>query len=64
MEKLQDLEKRKTQIRCPRCDRVLMQAAVVINGVIKCEHCHRKYAINVNDGGLSIILISQPKDEQ
>ncbi len=62
MEKPQEMEMKKTQIRCPRCDRVLMQAVMVIDGVLKCEHCHRKYIINVRDGGLSIVLISQPKD--
>ena len=62
MEKPQEMEMKKTQNRCSRCDRVLMQAVMVIDGVLKCEHCHRKYIINVRDGGLSIVLISQPKD--
>ncbi len=48
-------------IRCPVCDRVLMKAVVVIDGFIKCEKCHRRYLFNVNNGNVSIKLISQPK---
>ncbi len=48
-------------IRCLVCDRVMMKAVVVIDGIIKCEKCHRRYLLNVNNGNVSIKLISQPK---
>ena len=50
-------------IRCPVCDRVMMKAVLVIDGVIKCEKCHRRYQFNVNDGSISVELISQPKNK-
>ncbi len=49
-------------IRCPVCDRVLMKAVVVIEGIIKCEKCHRRYLINIKDDSVIIKLISKPND--
>lgn len=50
-----------TTIRCPICDRVMLKAVMVTDGVIKCEKCHRRYLFNVRDGNVSIEIISQPK---
>ena len=63
MVNIKDTEAEKSYIHCPKCDKMLIYAAVIIDGVIKCDKCHRRYLINVQDGSVSIKLISKAKDE-
>lgn len=49
-------------IRCLICDKILLKATTVIDGIIKCEKCHRRYSFNVKEGSISIKIISQPQN--
>ncbi len=39
---------------CPRCSKTLIQAISVHNGIVKCENCHRRYVIEIQDGKVSV----------
>ncbi len=54
----------KSYIHCPKCDKLLIHAAVIVDGVIKCDKCHRRYLLNIQDGSVTIKLISKAKDEE
>lgn len=54
----------KSHVRCPRCDKEIFQAVAMTECVVKCDKCHRRYLINVQDGSVSIKLLSKPKEEQ
>lgn len=54
----------KSHIRCPRCDKEIFQAVAMTECIVKCNKCHRRYLINVQDESISIKLLSKPKDEQ
>ena len=54
----------KSHIRCPRCDKELFQAVAMKECLVKCDKCHRRYLINVQDGSVSIKLLSKPKEER
>lgn len=62
MDEIRNTEENKSYIRCPQCDKMLFQAIVIVDCIIKCEKCHRRYLVNVQDGSVSIKLISKPKD--
>lgn len=53
----------KSYVTCPQCNKVLIQAFTIIEGIIKCDKCHRRYLINVDDGSLFIKLLNKPKNE-
>lgn len=63
MEDKSNTEGNKSYVHCPKCDKLLIYAAVIINGVIKCDKCHRRYLLNVKENNVSIELISKPIDE-
>ena len=54
----------KSHIRCPRCDKEIFQAVAIIECIVKCDKCHRRYLINVQEGSVIIKLLSKPKDEE
>ncbi len=54
----------KSHIRCPRCDKEIFQAVAMTECIVKCDKCHRRYLINVQDGSVFIKLLSKPKDEK
>ena len=64
MESIRNTEENKSYIHCPKCDKLLIHAAVIIDGVIKCDKCHRRYLLNIQDGSVTIKLISKAKDEE
>ncbi len=39
---------------CPKCSKTLIQAVTVHKGIIKCETCHRRYSIEIQDGKVNI----------
>ena len=39
---------------CPRCSKTLIQAVSVHNGIIKCENCHRRFIIEIQDGKVTV----------
>lgn len=62
MEITKDASAKKVIVRCPCCDRVLMKAVMIVDGVMKCEHCNGRYIVNVKNGGVSVIPITQIQD--
>ncbi len=54
----------KSHIRCPKCDKEFFQAVAMIECLVKCDKCHRRYLINVQEGSVFIQLLSKPKDQQ
>lgn len=63
MDSRRNTEEIKNYVHCPRCDKILIQATIIIDGVIKCEKCHRRYLINIRDDSIVISLLSKSKDE-
>lgn len=63
MEDVRNTEESKSYIHCPKCDKMLIYAAVIIDGVIKCDKCHRRYLLNIQDGSVSIKLLSKGKED-
>lgn len=55
-------EDHKGYVHCPKCDKMLIQAAVLIDGIIKCDKCHRRYALSIQECNVSIKHISKSKD--
>lgn len=53
----------KSFVTCPNCNKVLIQALVITDGIIKCDKCHRRYLINVGNGNLTIKRLSKPNDD-
>lgn len=51
-----------THLHCPYCDKKFFTAASIFDMNYKCDKCHRRYLINVDDGSVSIKLISKPHD--
>ncbi len=44
---------------CPKCSKTLIQAVCVIGGIIKCENCHRRYSIEIQDGVVTVKPINK-----
>lgn len=55
--------KEKSYVTCPQCNKVLIQAFIIKEGIIKCDKCHRRYIINVDDGSVFIKLLNKIKEE-
>lgn len=51
-----------SHIHCPYCDKKFFTATVIVDMNFKCEKCHRRYLINVQDGNVYIKLVSKPKE--
>lgn len=65
MERLRSTESNKSeqsQLHCPFCDKKFFTAALVVDLIVKCDKCHRRYKVNITSGHLSIELISKPND--
>ena len=54
----------KSYIHCPRCDKMLFQAVMVKDEIIKCDKCHRRYLINIQEGNISIQILNKSKEEE
>lgn len=63
MEDTRNTEENKSYIHCPKCDKMLIQAATIVEGTIKCDKCHRRYLLSVQEGSVFITLLSKSKDE-
>ena len=61
-EKAKNTDEYKSYVRCPRCDKMLFQAVAVVDTVIKCDKCHRRYLLNVNEQFVSIRLLSKSQN--
>lgn len=57
-------EQSKSYIHCPRCDKMLFQAVMVRDEIIKCDKCHRRYLISIQESDITIHLLNKPKDEE
>lgn len=44
---------------CPRCSKTLIQAVSVHSGIIKCENCHRRFIIEIQDGKVTVQPLSK-----
>ena len=62
MEKAKNTDEYKSYVRCPRCDKMLFQAVAVVDTIIKCDKCHRRYLLNVNEQFVSIRLLSKSQN--
>lgn len=63
MEKARCTNENEYYIRCPKCDKLLMQVIAAEGCKMKCWNCNRKYLITVKYGSISIELISKPKED-
>ncbi len=49
-----------SHLHCPYCDRKFFTAATVVDMNFKCDKCHRRYLINLNESSINIKLIGKP----
>lgn len=58
-------EKKKKLIRayvcCPYCSTVLLQGELVKNTIVKCENCHQRIIVEVEDGKTSAMPLHNEK---
>ena len=54
MEKARCTNENEYYIRCPKCDKLLMQVIAAEGCKMKCWNCNRKYLITVKYGSISI----------
>lgn len=63
MENPRNTKVKEYYVRCPNCDKLLMQVASAKNCKIKCWGCNIRYIINVQNGGVSVEPISNQQKE-
>lgn len=40
---------------CPICSKTLIQAETIKNGIIKCENCHKRIAVEISNGKITAV---------
>lgn len=40
---------------CPICSKTLIQAETIKKGIIKCENCHKRIAIEIHNGKITAV---------
>lgn len=46
-------------INCPICGAILLQAQIVKDGIIKCERCHKRSWIEIQNERITAIPLSK-----
>lgn len=49
---------------CPFCSATLLQAECVKNGVTKCEQCHQRVSIEIENGIVHVAPYSSPPNKK
>ena len=52
------------QAHCPHCGKTWFTATAVENLIFKCFKCHRRYLVDIFEGGVSIKPLSLSEEEQ
>lgn len=70
-EKMNDVKKetykdpvKKVYTCCPFCSATLLQAECVKNGVTKCEQCHKRVRIEIENGIVHVAPYSSPPNKK
>lgn len=42
---------------CPICSKTLMQAETVKKGIIKCENCHKRIAVEIHNDKIAAVQL-------